>query len=75
MNNENGESWHGNLGKYCAINRMTNVKHKILSNYYFYLLQFSARQDKNLAPGLLPTFAMRNHPVLGSGDTIQTREN
>ena len=58
-----------------AINRMTNVKHGILSNYYFYLLQFSESCDKNSdsAPGLLPTFAMKNHSVLGSGDMIQAR--
>ena len=50
-----------------AINRiMTNVKHNILSNYYFYMLQFSESCDKNAdsAPALLPTFAMKNHSVL-----------
>ena len=39
MNNENGESWQENFEN-VTINRMTNVKHNILSNYYFYLLQF-----------------------------------
>ena len=39
MNNEKGESWQENFEN-VATNRMTNVKHNILSNYYFYLLQF-----------------------------------
>ena len=40
MNNEKGVKVGKENFENVAINRMTNVKHNILSNYYFYLLQF-----------------------------------